>query len=157
MARQLLRQLFELDGQTALATGASSAQGRHFAGARVALAARRTDKLGAAVAEIAAAGGVSPCCASNAGLKRLTRALARERARFDIRVNSLAPGYIATELNRAFLASEAGASLRMRIPTRRFGLRGDLDAALRLLAGPGGSYINGAGIVVDGSHSCNSL
>jgi NAD(P)-dependent dehydrogenase (short-subunit alcohol dehydrogenase family) len=103
------------------------------------------------------AGGVSPYCASKAGLKHLTQALALELARHDIRVNSLAPGYVATELNAGFLASEAGEKLKARIPARRFGSCGQLDGALLLLASDAGAYITGSEIVVDGGHSCSSL
>ena len=103
------------------------------------------------------AGGVSPYCASKAGLRHLTQALALELARFRIRVNSLAPGYIATELNREFLASKAGETLQSRIPARRFGSLADLDGALLLLASDAGSYMSGSEIVVDGGHLCSSL
>jgi NAD(P)-dependent dehydrogenase (short-subunit alcohol dehydrogenase family) len=103
------------------------------------------------------AGGVSPYCASKAGLTHLTRALALELARHGIRVNSLAPGYVATDLNADFLASEAGEKLRARIPTRRFGECGNLDGALLLLASDAGSYMTGSEIVVDGGHLCSSL
>jgi NAD(P)-dependent dehydrogenase (short-subunit alcohol dehydrogenase family) len=103
------------------------------------------------------AGGVTPYCASKAGLSHLTRALALELARHDIRVNSLAPGYVATELNRDFLASDAGEKLRIRIPARRFGACEDLDGALLLLASPAGAYMTGSDIVVDGGHLCSSL
>lgn len=54
-------------------------------------------------------GGVAPYCASTAGLIHLTRALALELARYGIRVNALAPGYVETELNHDFLASDAAA------------------------------------------------
>ncbi|MFM9972050.1 MAG: SDR family NAD(P)-dependent oxidoreductase, partial [Burkholderiales bacterium] len=67
------------------------------------------------------AGGVSPYIAAKAGLKHLTQALALELARHDIRVNSIAPGYIVTELNDEFLSSETGDKLKAKIPTRRFG------------------------------------
>lgn len=103
------------------------------------------------------AGGVSPYCASKAGLRHLTHALALELARFQIRVNSLAPGYIATDLNREFLSSKAGESLRSRIAARRFGAPEDLDGALLLLASDAGAYMTGAEIVVDGGHQCASL
>ncbi|MCT7340822.1 SDR family oxidoreductase [Pseudomonas aeruginosa] len=46
--------------------------------------------------------------------------MALELARHGIRVNALAPGYVMTDLNEAFLASEAGDKLRSRIPSRRF-------------------------------------
>ena len=103
------------------------------------------------------AGGVSPYCASKAGLRHLTQSLALELARFRIRVNSLAPGYIATELNREFLASKAGEALQSRIPARRFGSLTDLDGALLLLASDAGAYMSGSEIVVDGGHLCSSL
>lgn len=102
------------------------------------------------------AGGVSPHIAAKAGLRQLTQAMAVELARHSIRVNSLAPGYVATELNDEFLRSEAGEKLRSRIPARRFGRCDDLDGAL-LLASPAGRYITGSEIVVDGGHLCSSL
>ena len=90
--------------------------------------------------------------AAKAGLVKLTEALALELASRGIRVNAIAPGYIETELNRDFLRSPAGESIAKRIPLRRFGLPGDLDGALLLLASDAGAYITGATIVVDGGH-----
>lgn len=103
------------------------------------------------------AGGVGPYCVSKAGLAHLTRSLALELARHNIRVNSLAPGYIVTELNEEFLVSEAGEKLRNRIPSRRFGQFHNLDGPLLLLASDGGAYMTGSEIVVDGGHLCSSL
>jgi NAD(P)-dependent dehydrogenase (short-subunit alcohol dehydrogenase family) len=103
------------------------------------------------------AGGVTPYCASKGGLRQLTQALALEFARFRIRVNALAPGYIATDLNREFLASKAGETLQARIPARRFGTVQDLDGALLLLASDASAYMTGSEIVVDGGHLCSSL
>lgn len=103
------------------------------------------------------AGGVCAYAASKAALSHLTRALALEWARHGIRVNSLAPGYIATELNREFLGSDQGERLRSRNPMRRFGNCSDLDGCLLLLASGASDYITGAEIVVDGGHLCSSL
>lgn len=103
------------------------------------------------------AGGVAPYCASKAGLIQLTRAMALELARSRIRVNALAPGYIVTELNQAFLASSPGERLRLRIPQQRFGRLDDLDGPLLLLASEAGAFITGSVLAVDGGHLVSSL
>lgn len=91
--------------------------------------------------------------ASKAGLIQLTRAMAVELARHDIRVNALAPGYVETDLNREFLASPAGQAIVKRIPQRRFGQMADLDGPLLLLASEASSYMTGAVIAIDGGQS----
>jgi NAD(P)-dependent dehydrogenase (short-subunit alcohol dehydrogenase family) len=101
--------------------------------------------------------GLSLYSASKAALKHLTQSLALEVARHGIRVNSLAPGYVATDLNRDFLASEAGERLRNRVPLHRFGTYDSLDGPLLLLASPAGSHMTGSEVVVDGGHLCSSL
>ncbi len=103
------------------------------------------------------AGGVAPYCASKAGLLHLTRAMALELARADIRVNALAPGYVATELNTGFLASGAGERLKARIPQQRFGRPEDLEGPLLLLASDAGRFMTGSVIVADGGHLVSSL
>ena len=259
-APSFVASLFDLSGKTALVTGASSGLGRHFAltlsraGAQVALAARRADKLSEAVKEIEAIGGkavavsmdvldrasvsaaldeatswlgpidvlvnnagvsgtkrpldyddadwdwvvgtnlkgawivaqetarrmvaakrpgsiinitsilgsrvttlLTPYIAAKAGLKNLTQALALELARYDVRVNSLAPGYFITEINDEQLRGEQGDKLRNRIPTRRFGEYPNLDGPLLLLASDAGSHMTGSEIVVDGGHMVSAL
>lgn len=103
------------------------------------------------------AGAVAPYCASKAGLLHLTRALAFEWARHQIRVNALVPGYVNTDLNREFLASAAGQRLVARVPQRRFVDPHELDGALLLLLGSAGSAITGASIAVDGGHLISGL
>ena len=102
-------------------------------------------------------GGVSAYAASKAGLVQLTKALALEWARHRIRVNALCPGYVETDINRDFFASDAGQALIRRIPQRRLGTMSDLDAPLLLLASDAGSYITGATLAVDGGHLVSSL
>jgi NAD(P)-dependent dehydrogenase (short-subunit alcohol dehydrogenase family) len=251
---------FELSGQVALVTGASSGIGRHLAlllaaaGAKVALAARRSDLLTKVTREIEAEGGIAvpivldvtnpdsvaaavaeaeralgplsllvnnagvtiakpvlehteadwdqvldtnlkgawlitrefaahlvargrpgrvvniasilaeraipqgpSYCAAKAGLVHLTHVLAMELARYGILVNALAPGFIETDLTRAFLRSEAGKRLQARIPLRRLGRPDDLDGAMLLLASPAGAYLTGAVITVDGGHSVAAI
>lgn len=109
----------------------------------------------ASVLGLAASAQVPAYCASKGGLVNLTRALAVEWARHGIRVNALAPGYIETEINRDFLASDVGAALKQRVPLRRFGTPADLDGALLLLASDAGRYITGSVITVDGGQTAS--
>ena len=88
---------------------------------------------------------------------RIGEALALEWARHGIRVNALCPGYIETDINREFFATEAGRTMVKRIPQRRLGKAEDLDGALLLLASDAGCYITGATIAVDGGHLVSSL
>ncbi|HWL28775.1 MAG TPA: SDR family oxidoreductase [Burkholderiaceae bacterium] len=103
------------------------------------------------------AGAVLPYTASKAAVEQMTRALALEWARYGIRVNALAPGYIETDLNREFFQTRAGEALIQRIPQRRLGRPEDLDGALLLLASDASSYMTGSSIVVDGGHLQSSL
>lgn len=89
---------------------------------------------------------------SKAGVLHLTRQLAVELARYRIRVNSISPGYFATDMVRDFLESPAADDLRKRVAMRRFGEFEDLDGALLLLASDASRYMTGSDIVVDGGH-----
>ena len=100
-----------------------------------------------------AAARVPAYAASKAGLIQLTRAMAVELARHDIRVNAVAPGYVETDLNRDFLSGPAGEAIMKRIPQRRFGRMEDLDGPLLLLASDASAYMTGAVITIDGGQS----
>jgi 3-oxoacyl-[acyl-carrier protein] reductase len=104
----------------------------------------------ASVLGFGVAKGVASYTTAKAGVVQLTKALGLELAFKGIRVNAIAPGYFITEINRDFLASEAGQRLMRDIPVGRFGKDGDLDGALLLLASDAGRFIAGATIVVDG-------
>jgi NAD(P)-dependent dehydrogenase (short-subunit alcohol dehydrogenase family) len=111
----------------------------------------------ASILGLRVAGGVAPYAISKAGVVQMTKALALEWARHGIRVNALAPGYIETDLNDAFFASDAGKALIRRIPQRRLGEARELDGALLLLASDAGSYMTGSVIAVDGGHLVSGL
>jgi NAD(P)-dependent dehydrogenase (short-subunit alcohol dehydrogenase family) len=102
-------------------------------------------------------GQVAPYNASKAGLIHLTRALAMEWARHDIRVNAICPGYIETEMNSDFWKTPGGLRLIDRIPQRRIGKPEHLDGALLLLASEAGSFMTGSVLTVDGGHTVSSL
>ena len=101
--------------------------------------------------------GVVPYAVSKAGLIQMTKALALEWARHDIRVNALAPGYVETDLTRDYLATEAGRTLMTRIPQRRPAEMAELDGPLLLLASDASSYMTGSVVAVDGGHLVSSL
>ena len=103
------------------------------------------------------AGGVAPYAVSKAGLVQVTKVMALELARYDIRVNAILPGYVVTDLNREFLESEPGEKLRSRIPTRRFGQLEYLEGPLLLLASAAGRHMTGSVLAVDGGHLVSSL
>ena len=107
------------------------------------------------IASIAGLGvdkGIAAYAASKAGVIQLTKALALEWARYGIRVNAIAPGWFATEINTDYLASPAGQAILKSNPMRRFGKDGDLDGALLLLSSGAGGYITGTTLTVDGGH-----
>ena len=95
--------------------------------------------------------------AAKAGVIHLTKTMALELGRKGVRVNALAPGYFATEMNREFLDSERGREYIAGLLPRRAGALAELDGAVLLLAGDAGSYINGSVLSVDGGAILDSI
>ena len=100
---------------------------------------------------------LGPYAISKAAMVQMTKVMALECARYDIRVNALCPGYVLTPLNEHVWETDVGMAMINRIPQRRIGSPEDLDGALLLLASDLGAYITGAELVVDGGHLINSL
>ena len=94
--------------------------------------------------------GVAAYAVAKAGVIQLTKALGLELAGKGIRVNAIAPGWIVTDLNRDYLASEKGEAIKREIPLGRFGEERDLDGVLLLLVSDAGRFMTGATVVVDG-------
>ena len=101
--------------------------------------------------------GVAGYTAAKAGLVHLTRQMAVELARHGIRVNAIAPGYIASDINAGFFETEAGKAMIKRIPQRRLGRPEDLTGPLLLLASDAGAHMTGSVVTVDGGHSINAI
>ncbi|EPX75691.1 SDR family NAD(P)-dependent oxidoreductase [Salipiger mucosus] len=111
----------------------------------------------ASILGLRVAGNLAAYATAKAGVVQMTKSLALEWARHGIRVNALCPGYIETDINRDFFASEAGQKLIKRVPQRRLGQMSELDGALMLLATDAGSFMTGSEIAVDGGHLVSSL
>ena len=94
---------------------------------------------------------------SKAATIQLTKSLALDYARHNIRANVICPGYFVTDINREWLEGEGGQKMLKRIPYRRAGELNELDGPLLLLASDASSYMSGSTIVVDGAHTQSSL
>jgi NAD(P)-dependent dehydrogenase (short-subunit alcohol dehydrogenase family) len=96
-------------------------------------------------------------CASKAGLIQLTKAMALELARYQIRVNAICPGYFLTDINRDFMETDAGKKMIQRVPQRRLGDLSELLGPLFLLASDASSFMTGSILSVDGGHAVSTL
>lgn len=88
-------------------------------------------------------------CMSKAAVVHMTKSMAVEWGRYGINVNAICPGYIATEINAEYFASQAGQKLINLLPRRRVGLPEDLDGLLLFLASEESRFINGTIITAD--------
>jgi 3-oxoacyl-[acyl-carrier protein] reductase len=92
--------------------------------------------------------------AAKAGVAGMSRALAQELGSRNITVNCVAPGFIDTDMTRS-LGEEQGEALKARIPLGRLGQPEDIARAVAFLAGPGGDYITGTTLDVNGGMLMN--
>jgi NAD(P)-dependent dehydrogenase (short-subunit alcohol dehydrogenase family) len=100
---------------------------------------------------------VSSYSASKAAVIQLTKSLALEWSRKNIRVNALCPGYFVTELNAPYFATEKGQRYLESTPAQRSGEIHELTAPFMLLASDAGSFVNGVALPVDGAHSIGNM
>jgi sorbose reductase len=91
-------------------------------------------------------------CASKAAVMHLTKAMAVELAPHQIRVNSVSPGYIRTELVEPL--TEYHAQWEPKIPLGRMGRPEELTGLYLYLASEASSYMTGSDIVIDGGYTC---
>jgi 3-oxoacyl-[acyl-carrier protein] reductase len=87
--------------------------------------------------------------ASKAGIIGFTKALARELATRNVRVNAVAPGYIQTALTDA-LPEEAQQAILTNTPLARMGTPEDVARAVRFLCSDEASFVTGEVLLVDG-------
>jgi meso-butanediol dehydrogenase/(S,S)-butanediol dehydrogenase/diacetyl reductase len=127
-----------------------------FYGLRAALP-RMTAQGGGAIVNVsstaghAGQAGIGAYASAKAALENLTRTAAIEAAPHGVRVNTLAPGVIATEGTlAAFAEPRARAAMESCIPLRRFGSPDEVANAILFLASDEASFITGACLIVDG-------
>ena len=124
-----------------------------------AVAKRMVEKKNGSIINISSVLGTRPIgtlttyCASKGGLNQLTATMALELARYNIRVNAIAPGYIETPMNSDFFKSPPGEALINSVPQRRLGQVQDVDGVLLLLASDASNFVTGTVMTVDGGFS----
>lgn len=99
--------------------------------------------------------GVAHSAAAKAGMLAYTKSVAHEWAECGIRVNAVAPGFVATENAKANLLSDSAAAERMRalIPLGRFAEAEEIAESVAFLMSDRASYITGSTLTVDGGRS----
>jgi NAD(P)-dependent dehydrogenase (short-subunit alcohol dehydrogenase family) len=92
-----------------------------------------------------------PYCASKGGVEMLTRALALDWAKRGVRVNTLAPGWVDTDLTHGLLEHDVhGRRLLDHTPMGRFATAGDMMGAAVFLASDASAYMTGQSLLIDG-------
>ena len=105
----------------------------------------------ASIYSFVGAPGNSIYCMTKGGLLQLSRALAIEWARYNVRVNAICPGWIETDLTRPYMQDQKAVDAGLRqIPLRRFGKPEDIGPLAVYLASDEASFVTGQAFVIDG-------
>jgi NAD(P)-dependent dehydrogenase (short-subunit alcohol dehydrogenase family) len=125
-----------------------------------AVARAMVEQKGGRIVNVASMGAIrpltrlAPYCASKAGLVQLTRVMAVELARHNVRVNAVCPGYFLTPMNERFFGTAQGQEVIQRdIPVRRLGDPAELGPTIVYLASEVSSFMTGSVIAIDGGHT----
>lgn len=90
-------------------------------------------------------------CLTKGGLSQLSKALAVEWARYNVRVNAICPGWIETDLTKPYMQDQKVIDAGLReIPLRRFGKPEDIGPLAVYLASDEASFVTGQAYVIDG-------
>jgi len=111
----------------------------------------------ASVLGLTVAPGQTSYCASKGAVIQLTKAMALDLMKNNIRVNAIAPGWIKTEMNEAYFNSPKGLDYIQRMPARRLGREQELNGPIIMLASDAASFVNGTVLSVDGAISSTSI
>ncbi len=111
----------------------------------------------ASVLGLTVAPGQTSYCASKGAVIQLTKAMALDLMKNNIRVNAIAPGWIKTEMNKTYFNSPKGLDYIQRMPARRLGREQELIGPIIMLASDAASFVNGTVLSVDGAISSTSI
>jgi NAD(P)-dependent dehydrogenase (short-subunit alcohol dehydrogenase family) len=101
---------------------------------------------------------VAAYASAKSAIMGLTRSLANEWAKHGIRTNSIAPGFVPTDLNRKMIENtERGRRILEHTPMGRFGKAEEMVGAAIFLASPAASFVNGHCLVVDGGYLASGI
>jgi 3-oxoacyl-[acyl-carrier protein] reductase len=100
---------------------------------------------------------LAPYCASKAALEILTTHLAHELGPHGVRVNTVSPGLVKTDMAQTLWEGDSGRFEEAVLPLRRIGQPGDIASAVTFLLSDEASWITGCNINVDGGRLITSL
>ncbi len=101
---------------------------------------------------------VTSYAAAKNAVQGLTRSLANEWAKYGIRTNAIAPGFVPTDINRKMIeGTDRGRRILEHTPMGRFGKAEEIAGAAVFLASPAGGFVNGHTIVVDGGYLASGI
>ena len=82
----------------------------------------------------------------------MTRAVALDYASRNVLVNTVAPGFVDTELTRSILSESERAELTRAVPVGRFGHEREIALLVAFLASPLNGYVTGQSVIADGGY-----
>ncbi len=102
--------------------------------------------------------GVMAYACTKSAMMALTRGLANEWAKFGIRTNAIAPGFIPTDINRKMIeGTDRGRRIIEHTPMERFGLADEIAGAAVYLASDAASFTNGVTLPIDGGYLASGI
>lgn len=101
---------------------------------------------------------VTAYASAKSAMMGLTASLANEWAKYGIRTNGIAPGFIPTDINRKMIeGTDRGRRILEHTPMARFGTADEIAGAAVYLASPAGKFVNGITIPVDGGYLASGI